>query len=680
MNERIQEIISLLLEKPDIKVTEMMDKLALTRRQVNYTIGLINEDLKAHGLSPIKRHSNGTFTYTDKLQELLVADKNLNNNFPNKNRAEMILLYLICNVDYVSLDDLTAIVHYSKTTILQDLKIAEQIVNKCHLNLKYNRSRGYFLQGSEEQILRLATNIILQSSDNLAGNLLGKFAINKDIVKISLNLITRFEAKFQVSFSDKYFNNLKLLVQIIVSRGLVCKSDLKVDGFIAKTKEYQYLRKITELSNIGDFYIKWIALEILSSNVFDKNNSEYSPDEIELFGFVHQIVEGFKSRTLVNIQDQSRFEKRLLNHLRPACFRVKYRLPSIETLNLDNDKDEQLLVDIIKDLIKPLEQWIGTKFSEDEVKLLTYYFGYLLFDNANSQKISNVKYSAIVVCSNGIIMSNILIKILKNIFPEISFLGTMSSREFFESDQDFNVVFSNMPLKTKLHNYIVKPNMTSTEKTTLRYRVLKDLGLEKVDYQLNALLNLIAKYAKVDNEAKLRNEIISILLSDSEKNDRKGEDAGELPNLLSYIKEKYIKVISSKKTDWKDALYQALEPLIEDNKVEDQYYFELVDQISNRYNYSFLGQDMAIPHAVPEKGIKDDGISLLISHYPIKLPYGKKVRIIAPIAFFHMDKYLNAINQLADLSTNNREINKLLNTNTSEQAFTILKEYVERGE
>lgn len=256
----------------------------------------------------------------------------------------------------------------------------------------------------------------------------------------------------------------------------------------------------------------------------------------------------------------------------------------------------------------------------------------------------------------------------------------MSSREFSESDHDFNVVFSNMPLKTKLHNYIVKPNMTSTEKTTLRYRVLKDLGLEKVDYQLNALLNLIAKYAKVNNEAKLRNEIISILLSDSEKNDRKGEDAGELPNLLSYIKEKYIKVISSKKTDWKDALYQALEPLIEDNKVEDQYYFELVDQISNRYNYSFLGQDMAIPHAVPEKGIKDDGISLLISHYPIKLPYGKKVRIIAPIAFFHMDKYLNAINQLADLSTNNREINKLLNTNTSEQAFTILKEYVERGE
>ncbi|MEB3364081.1 hypothetical protein SDC49_11165 [Lactobacillus sp. R2/2] len=91
-------------------------------------------------------------------------------------------------------------------------------------------------------------------------------------------------------------------------------------------------------------------------------------------------------------------------------------MPSIETLNLDNDKDEQLLVNIIKDLIKPLEQWIGTKFSEDEVKLLTYYFGYLLFDNANSQKISNAKYNAVVVCSNGIIMSNILIKILKIFF------------------------------------------------------------------------------------------------------------------------------------------------------------------------------------------------------------------------------------------------------------------------
>ena len=45
MNNRIQKIISLLLKEPNITITEMMQKLSLTRRQINYAINLIDEKL-----------------------------------------------------------------------------------------------------------------------------------------------------------------------------------------------------------------------------------------------------------------------------------------------------------------------------------------------------------------------------------------------------------------------------------------------------------------------------------------------------------------------------------------------------------------------------------------------------------------------------------------------------------
>lgn len=679
MNERIQEIISLLLENPEIKITEMMQKLSLTRRQINYAIGLINDGLKTRKLPNITRHSDGSFTFSDEIKELLVNDQRMSNSFPNKNRAALILLYLIVNVNYVSLADLTIFIQYSKTTILRDIRYAGKVATGYGLILQYNRVQGYFLKGSETQIFKLATNLVLKNSDILVSYSTKYSVFSKKIVAQAVNLITDFEQRFQVSFSDRYFNNLKILIQIILTRGFAGESSRTPDKFIEQTKEFQYLRNDFKLANLNNFYVEWIALEILSANIFDKNNSEYSPDEVELFGFVHQLVEGFKTKTLVNIEDQSRFEKRLLNHLRPACFRVKYGLPNIEILSLDEDEDQRLLNKIIRDLINPLEEWLGTKFSLNEVRLLTYYFGYLLVDNTKSKNSNKAKYEAVVVCSNGIIMSNILIEVLRNIFPEITFLGTMSAREFAESDREFSIVFSNIPLKTTLPNYIVKPNMTYSEKTTLRYRVLKDLGLEKVDYQVNALLDLISKHVKIGNNAQLRNEIVNILLSDSKSAVKEHNQNKELPDLLTYIKVKYIKVIDDKDTDWKDTLYQALEPLIADKKVESKYYLELVKQISSRYNYSFLGETMAIPHGVPATGIKDDGISILISHFPIKLPYGKKVRIIAPIAFFHMDRYLKAINQLATLATDEKQIRKLLNTRTSDQAYQIIKNYVEEG-
>ena len=245
-------------------------------------------------------------------------------------------------------------------------------------------------------------------------------------------------------------------------------------------------------------------------------------------------------------------------------------------------------------------------------------------------------------------MSKILIKELRALFPEMNFLFTMSAREFEESDEKFDVVFTTIPLDTKLPQYMVSTNMNYSKKIGLRYQVLNDLGLEKRDAQVRKILNLISKYAKVTDNDQLRSGIEKILVTNDSESVKKG-NSQELPNLLSYIKPQYIQVID-RELNWRTALQTALQPLIDDHKVDERYFKELAKQIENPYNYSFLGRYISIPHSSPHHGIKDDGISMLISKTPILLPNNKSVRVIAPIAFFHMDRFLKAINQFTSLA------------------------------
>lgn len=673
MNERIQRLISLLLKEPDITITEVMHKLSLTRRQINYAIGIINSELTFQNIEIIKRHRDGKFSFSPDIAKLLKKDNTSSTlDYKENERQALIIIYLLYHLDYISLNHLTDFVGYSRTTIVSDIRDLQKILRKYNLKISYDRIKGYHLNGTEENIMRLATYIIIRYADIVSSKISMDFLDNKIKAK-AVAVILEIENQFNATFSDQYFEVLHELIEIILIRSNINNFKENLDPLVTSTKEYIFLRKYALLADIDDQHIKWISLEILSSNVYDKANGNLGLDEMKILNFVHQIVEGFKAKTVVEIEDQDQFEIRLLNHIRPACYRVKYELPSLGIVETISDSRHEILEQIVRELIIPLEKWLGTSFPTNEIRLLTYYFGYQLADEREEIMPKRIKYKAVVVCSNGIILSNILVDKLREIFPEMNFILTMSAREFKNATKDFDVVISTIPLSTNLPQYLVKPDMSYSDKISLRYRVLKELGIERTDSQVNQILKLVEKYAEINDSNELKNGIKHILLSKSTDIVNKSR----LPNLLAYIKPNYIQVID-RKLEWHEALSTALAPLEKNKVVEKKYYQELVNQINSKYNYSFLGKYIAIPHSTPDKGIKNDGISVLISKQPIILPYGKRVRILAPIAFYNMGKYLNAINQFVALATDESVMEKILTASRNNEAYEVIKEYVER--
>lgn len=80
-------------------------------------------------------------------------------------------------------------------------------------------------------------------------------------------------------------------------------------------------------------------------------------------------------------------------------------------------------------------------------------------------------------------------------------------RDFYKFEADYDLVFTTTPLKSSMLQFMIEPIMTYQQQISLRYRVLSDLGITKVDRAMDELLTIIRKYANITNPVSLREEL-----------------------------------------------------------------------------------------------------------------------------------------------------------------------------
>ncbi|MGH2233187.1 BglG family transcription antiterminator, partial [Enterococcus faecalis] len=122
----------------------------------------------------------------------------------------------------------------------------------------------------------------------------------------------------------------------------------------------------------------------------------------------------------------------------------------------------------------------------------------------------------VVVCTNGVMVSKLVRANMEKLFPEIHFLASLSVRDFYKFEVDYDLVFTTTPLNSAMMQFIIDPIMTYQEQISLRYRVLSDLGITKVDRALDELLKIVKKYATVNDQASLREELQYFLVKQDE--------------------------------------------------------------------------------------------------------------------------------------------------------------------
>lgn len=679
LDARSLAIFKEIIHYPQQKSKELEKKFGLTRRQVTYSIEKVNSWLEDFKFPKIQRLSNGYFSVDKRVINYFIETITQEGEahpyiFDEKERQQLLLLSLIGRTTDLSLDDLSDLLNVSRNTTSKDLKEAEQILKGFQLTIHYSRIDGFKLVGEELAVRHLINYLVpkMMSITNFSEFFEQIMKVNKQWFLKKIQLV---EEQLGIYYTDISFHELPFCLILNLHRweqghSLSARINfLTASDSIDTTAEYQVIvSALGAVMPASTIEKEWLVLQMLTANM--RSARLTGELKLGLEQAVMAFIQRFEEKSVLMIVDKDNLVQKLIVHMYPAYYRIKYGVnPNDELLN-SISRDYVELFELVKQSVKPIEEVMGVDLPESETAYLTIFLGGELLKQGLS--IENKK-RAVVVCTNGISMSKMLKYTLSRLFPEFVFSESLSIRQFDVYDLPYDLVFSMVPLKSEKPVFIVTPLMTKEEQQLLKYHVLTELKEHTTDFMVRDILGIVKKYAEVRSEQQLVDELETFMKAPTIQTSV-DNITNELPDLTWFLKREAIQ-IRDQVEDWREGIQLACQPLLTEKVITDEYVSSLIAEHNRKELYCFLGSELAIPHTLPENGVQRDGFSMLILKEPVMFENGRSVSIIVPLAICSQTSHLRAIIQLAELSETNEDVRRLIEAKDSQMAYRIIEKY-----
>ena len=134
--------------------------------------------------------------------------------------------------------------------------------------------------------------------------------------------------------------------------------------------------------------------------------------------------------------------------------------------------------------------------------------------------------------------------------------------------------------------------------------------------------------------------------------------------------ESNVKVLSEVK-DWEESIKSASEPLIKSGNIEQSYVDAMIKSINDLGFYIILGEHIAMPHARPENGVNETGVSFLKVNKPVDFG-DDPISLIFILAAKDSDSHIDTIGALLEIFQDEEKIKDLLKTEDKNELIKIL--------
>lgn len=231
------------------------------------------------------------------------------------------------------------------------------------------------------------------------------------------------------------------------------------------------------------------------------------------------------------------------------------------------------------------------------------------------------------------------------------------------------MVFSTIKVETEKPNYLVSVMMTEEQAIQLVELVLKDFpNLEYGDFEIEQILNIVKRYGIITQELELRLALKNYLY---QKNDRK-----EIVPVLEQLITKETYQVSSQKLGWKEAIRLAAKPLLDQDKITENYPEAMIQKVEEFGPFINLGKGVAIPHARPDEGVNEIGMSMLVLEEPIYLLDNpeQEVRLLICIAAIDNESHLKALSHLTTILRDKNHVQALISSKNYDDIKMIIKQ------
>ena len=137
------------------------------------------------------------------------------------------------------------------------------------------------------------------------------------------------------------------------------------------------------------------------------------------------------------------------------------------------------------------------------------------------------------------------------------------------------------------------------------------------------------------------------------------------------IQQKNIRIIDEV-ADWKEAISQAVSPLIENGYVETRYVDSIIENTEKYGPYYVIAPNIALPHARPEQGVLKKQLGILLLKNPVKFSLdGFDVRLLITLAASDSESHLQTLAKLSDILGDDDRIGKILGASSVEEIYRL---------
>ena len=233
------------------------------------------------------------------------------------------------------------------------------------------------------------------------------------------------------------------------------------------------------------------------------------------------------------------------------------------------------------------------------------------------------------MCVGGYGTTTILIHKLKERY-DLEELKLVSYLEIFDMNLlKYDGIITTIDLKKEIQQSlninIIKVSPFLTEEDIKK---LDGYFNGKRDNKINIdeLVNLISRYAKIKDVAKLT-EGLEKIINNSRNNKLFKEEIAEDGD-EKIFKQENVRYLKEKKNTWEEVIDEGVKILFENKKVNMKYSEDIKFLIKNFGSYMVITKNAAIPHAESSENVYEKGIATVVLKHRVKFPGNKNVKIL----------------------------------------------------
>lgn len=674
MNSKSYELLFYLISHitNGLEITEFAKKFELSERRIYSLIDEVRHFLLKGNYGFIQKRES---KYYIELQSKEIPRKILQNqevvrSVPILRRLQM-FIWIVSGEGIITIRDFEERFGISRPVIKSDVEWLKAKAKEQHVHLNLIPFKGMEVSAKEEDIrkaLILFFNVAIQRCHLHNTDILCLILTELEMQKLSEIISSAGETI--ISFiPDQLLVYFSLCVGVIIARirGNHVITNYRTDnkeGHETKFAE-QILAAITGVKKqwLGQraevcFLSEWMAgIPKVNYPLEDSHKADWIFFQVLLKKFMKEMEDYLQYPFLKD----SKLFRSLLQHLYPAYIRM------LNGQTIDNPIFEETLESYsleyhaVKQHIYILEEGLKVVFNDVECSYLTLFFAAA---KRREQEGNCQVPKILVVCSAGVSTSYLLTTQLENLFS-VEVVCISSQRKIIEdiSAKRFDFIISTIDLEIEQKYLKVNPILGEDD---IKMLASYFYGFRR-QIPIKPLLQRIKKYANITNEVALAEELNAYL------NDERIKNGGDDIMLKEILKESLIKAnvpIPSKT----EAITLAGQLLLENDLIEERYIQAMLDNVEKNGNYIVIAPGIAMPHARPEEGVKQIGMSIVTLAEPIV--FGHKtndpVRLVIGLCATDHESHLKALAELIEILAQAETIHKILNAKSSKEILNYL--------